>query len=233
MRAVDDRLQFRTLGRDDRALAVPLRIVAEIGAYEGDALQLRGRIVGIPHPVETDIGGIFAEIGRCRDTPRDGDAHGLGVHRRIEHLGIAAQQCRNGLQSRFGSRLELDHQLKVFAGILPRPPAVTPEERHQRFDVERLEGHAGRKVFDLVPHEQLAVVQEHVGLDGIDLLGVRLPEGGTAAIIVVRMDQDGALGHSRGAGAQCCEQQPDLSIFSLRDVIFELTMAITGAWSET
>lgn len=31
---------------------------------------------------------------------------------------------------------------------------------------------------------------------------------GTAAIIVVRMDQDGALGHSRGAGAQSCEQQP-------------------------
>ena len=97
MCAVDDRLQFRTLGRDDRALAVPLRIVAEIGAYQGDALQLRGRIVGIPHPVETDIGGIFAEIGRCRDTPRDDDPHGLGVHRRVEHLGIAAQQCRNGL----------------------------------------------------------------------------------------------------------------------------------------
>lgn len=73
-----------------------------------------------------------------------------------------------------------------------------------------------------MPHEQLAVVQEHVGLDGIDLLGVRLPEGGTAAIIVVRMDQDGALGHSRGAGAQCCEQQPDFEyLFHCGMLFFE------------
>ena len=83
--------------------------------------------------------------------------------------------------------------MKVFAGILPCPPAVTSEERHQWFDVERLEAHAGRTVFDLVPHEQLAAVQELVGLDGIDLRGVRLPEGGTAAIIDVRMDKEGAL----------------------------------------
>jgi len=42
--------------------------------------------------------------------------------------------------------------------------AVAPKKRHDRLDVERLESHVGRKVLDIVPHEQPAVVQEHVAV---------------------------------------------------------------------
>ena len=232
--AVDDLFQLHTFGGNDRTFAVPLRIVPEVYAYEGDALQLVRGIIGLPITVETDIGGIFAEILRRGNPSRDGDTHGFGIHGRIEDFGITAQQRRNGLQRRFGRRFEFDHQLQTFVRIFPCAAAVAPKKRHDRLDVERLESHVGRKVLDIVPHQQPAVVQEHVGFDRVDPLRISLPEGSAAAIVVVRMDQHGAFGRSRYAEAQCRSQQPAFQyLFHRRSHLAILTTAITGAWSET
>lgn len=234
MGAVDDLFQLHALDGNDRTFAVPLRIVPEVYAYEGDALQLVRGVIGLPITVETDIGGIFAEIRRRRNPSRNGDTHGFGIHGRVEDFGITAQQRRNGLQRRFGRRFEFDHQLQLLVRIFPCTAAVTLKKRHDRLDIERLESHIGRKVLDIVSDQQFTVVQKHVGFDRIDSLSVRLPERSAAAIIVVRMDQHGPFGRSRYAEAQCRSQQPAFQYpFHRRSHLAILTTAITGAWSET
>ena len=135
MGLVDDPFELLALGGDDGALAVPLGEPFEIGAYQGYALQLPGRVLRVPGPVETDVSRVIAEIRRLGNPPRHGDAHGVGIHRGIEHLGPAPQHLGDGAQRRTGLGLEFDHQLQMPVRIPPGASAVPFEKRHDRLHV--------------------------------------------------------------------------------------------------
>ena len=195
------------LGVNHPALAVPLAgEVPEAAAYHGNLLQLPLRVSDRPvradFAVEPDAGGVIGKVLRLRTVSGNDHFYAAGA---VKHVG-------EGLHQRHHARQGIDafkvyQQLKLFVAVFPHAAAVLPEQPDDGQDVHFPEAAGGLEVFPVVGHQNFAVLFKDIGLDGAAVLGIGLPEGGRAVIVVVRMENDGKLGGSAKGQQERQEQK--------------------------
>ena len=183
-------VQFRV---DHPSLAVPLAgEILEAAADHCDLLQLRAGIMDLTVradlPVEPDAGGIVGIVLGLRPVAGNHDLHAVLA---VEDIRVGLHQfdhAREGVEA-----LEIHEQHQFLVTVLPHPAAVLAEAADDGLDIHLLQAAGSRQVLSVVRDEDLAVMQEDIGLDGAAVLRIGLPEGSRPVVIVVGMKQDRPL----------------------------------------
>ena len=111
-----------------------------------------------------------------------------------EDVRVFAEEFHHLGERGFRGGFEFHHQDEGVVGALPHLAAVLAEHRHDRVHIHRPEVPFRGEVRDFVADQELVVLPEDVGLDGTAVLGIGLPEGRRALVVIVRVQDDGALG---------------------------------------
>ena len=193
-------IQFRV---DHPAFAIPfLRELAEVRAEHSHPGELVRRVadneVRIQVAIEKDPVRIGGEVLIIRCITGDDHLHAtVGA----EDIRVFAEEFYDLGQGGFRGRFEFHHQDEGIVRTLPHPAAVLAEHRHNRVHIHRAEVPFRGEVLDFMANQKLVVMPKDVSLDGGTVLGIGLPEGRRALVVIVRVQDDGALGE-KGQRAQ-------------------------------
>ena len=196
MRRGDGRVHGVQFRIDHPALAVPLpRELAEVRAEHSHPGQLVRRIaddeVRVQVPVKVNPVRIGCKVLVIRRIARDDHFHAVAG---AEDVRVFAEEFHHLGEGGFRGRLEFHHQDEGIVGPLPHLAAVLAEHRHDRVHIHRPEVPFRGEVRDFMADQELFVLPEDIGLDGTAVLGISLPEGCRALVVIVRVQDNGALG---------------------------------------
>ena len=196
-------IQFRVY---HAALAVPLLGKhAEGAAHQGHPLQLGPGIGFADVSVKTHPFGIIPEVLLGRSVAGNGHLHAFRAAENVREFF----QLLNHLRERgFRGALQLYQQHQAVLGTGPHLSAVGAEGANNRVYIQAQEAVFGLQILHFVAHQEFSVMQEDIGLNGLAMLGIGLPEGCRTVIVVVRMQDNRMLG-SQGKRQQCCQNKEE------------------------